>query len=364
MRVPLVMFATSVWLLAGGCTANATCAEEQVRRPASSASAWLEVTAPRDLTLLQASARVVLAGDRQAVLRPLFRAQITRFHARPGDRLQAGQPVVDVIMPDVANAAAIYRAATRRRTVQGARRDKLVGLRGEGLVTESALFEVASLAAETEQQVLVAAATLRAAGIDPADAGRFVERPTITLTSPIDGVVRELGGRLGEVVEAQGAPIAAIVGEGRPRVEARFLHEPPQGATLRFAAVDGSTWPLAPTPLARVVEADDGAVVMWFDVADERAAFPGLRGTVEASTDDRAVVQVPANALRGRGDALAVYRRRGDAVEEVPVVMLAASGAAALVRAREADALVVGDRVAEDARALERSQPARTGADR
>src|SRR5690606_22999391 len=102
--------------------------------------------------------------------------------------------------------------------LQGARRDKLAGLRGEGLVSEGSLFDVASLAAETEQQVLVAVATLRAAGIEPRDAGKYVERPTITLRSPIDGVVRELGGQLGDVVESQGPAIAAIVGEGRPRV--------------------------------------------------------------------------------------------------------------------------------------------------
>lgn len=349
-------------LLAGGCTTDTPVVEEQVRGPASSPSAWVEASAPRDLSLLQASARVVLAGDRQAVLRPLFRAQITRFHVRAGDPVRAGQAVVDVIMPEVANAAAIYRGAARRQGLHGARRDKLVGLRGEGLVAEGALFEVASLAADTEQQVLVAAATLRAAGIEPKDAGRYVERPTITLTSPIDGVVRELSGRLGEVVESQGPPIAEIVGEGRPRVEARFLQEPPAGATLRFAAVDGSTWPLVPTPVARVVEADDGAVVMWFDVADERTAFPGLRGTVETQASDPSVVQVPASALHGRGEALAVYRRRGEEVAAVPVVVLAASGATALVRAREAEALVVGDRVAEDARAYERSARAQAGA--
>lgn len=354
-----MVVAASAWMMA--CSPTATCPEEQARGPASSPSAWVEVSAPRDLSLLQATARVVLAGDRQAVLRPLFRAQITRFHARPGDRLQAGQAVVDVIMPEVANAAAIYSAASRRRTAQGARRDKLVGLRGEGLVTESALFEVTTLAAESEQQVLMAAATLRSAGIDPATAREHIKQPTITLTSPIDGVVREFNGRLGEVVESQEAPIAVIVGEGRPRVEARFLHEPPADATLRFAAVDGAVWPLVPEPVARVVEPDDGAVVMWFEVADERMAFPGLRGVVEASSDDPSLVQVPAHALRGHGDAMAVYRRRGEAVVEVPVVLLAASGAAALVRAREVEALVVGDRVAEDARAIERASGGRGG---
>lgn len=356
MRLALLVALATI---ASGCAADGTCPAEHVARdsgPASSASAWASVVAPNDLTLLQAPGRAVLAGDRAAVLQPLFRAQIVKFHVRPGDRVEAGQAVVDVVMPEVANAAAVFRGASKRRTVHGARRDKLVGLRGEGLVSEGAIFEVASLTAETDQQVLVAAATLRAAGVDPGRAGELVGRPTITLRSPIDGVVRALGGRLGEVLDGQGAPIAEIAGSGRPRIEARFLHEPPTDARLRFAAVDGSTWPLVAAPLARVVEADDGAVTLWFDVADERAAFAGLRGTVEVISEDPSVVEVPAGALRGQGEGLAVYRRRdAEEVAEVAVVLLASAGATALVRAREAGALIAGDRVADDARAYERA---------
>ncbi|MBL9101606.1 MAG: efflux RND transporter periplasmic adaptor subunit [Myxococcales bacterium] len=338
-----------------GCTEAAVCPDPRAAGPASAASGWAAVEVPNDLTLLQAPGRAILGGDREAVLQPIFRAQIVRFHVRPGDRVRAGQAVVEVIMPSVADAAAVYRGATRRRSVQGTRRDKLSRLRGEGLVSEGAIFEVASLTAESEQQVLVAAATLRAAGVDPARAGELVAQPTITIKSPIDGVVQGLGGRIGEVVEGAGAAMATIVGEGRPRVEARFLHEPPAGARLRFAAVDGTTWPLVPVPIGRVVEADDGAVTLWFDVAEERLAFAGLRGTVEVESDDPAVLQVPAGALRGQGEALVVVRRRGDEVREVAVALLASSGATALVRAREDGALIAGDRVADDARALERS---------
>lgn len=361
MRRRVLSLAATVALAGGACSPRHTCPEGQYTGPASSASAWVEVGPPRDLSLLQASARVALAGDQQAVIRPLHRAQLRRLHVRAGDRVAAGQAIVDVVMPEVANAAAIYRGATRRRMVAGARRDKLTGLRAEGLSTEGALFEVTSLAAESEQQVLMAAATLRAAGVDPARAGELVERPTITLRSPIDGVVRELGGRLGEVVDGQSEPIAVIVGEGRPRIEARFLREPPAGAALRFEAVDGSSWPLRSTPVARVVEADDGAVVMWFDVEGDPIASSGLRGAVEVVGGDASTVQVPVHALAGRGDALTVYRRRGDAIAEVPVALLSASGAAALVRAREAGALVVGDRVAEDARAHERTSRSAAG---
>lgn len=346
------------------CTANGeVCPQvEAPPRAASTGSAWVEVTAPRDVSLLQAAARVVLTGDRQAVLRPLYRAQISRFHVQAGDRVRVGQGLVDVVMPEVVAAAATYMGASRRSGAQAARRDKLTALRGEGLVAEGAVFDIASRTAETEQQVALAAATLRAAGQDPSNARELVRRPAVTLTSPIDGVVRELGGRLGEIVEGQGPPVALIVGEGRPRIEARFLHAPPPGATMRFVAVDGSVWPLRGEPVARAVEPDDGAVVMWFEVAeDERRAFAGLRGTVECFSDDPTLVQVPAGALGRDERGLLIYRQEAGGSATVPVELVMMSGASALVRARGPEPLRAGMRVAEDARAHERSQAGRAG---
>ncbi|MFY0540244.1 hypothetical protein [Nannocystis pusilla] len=150
------------------CMSEQTCPERQPNhQPASTASAWVEVTAPRDVSLLQAAARVVLPGDRQGVIRPIYRARIARFHVQAGDRVRVGQPVVDVVMPEVVVAAADYRGAQLRSATQTARRDKLGRMRDEGLVAERDVFEVATRAAEVEQQALTAAATLRAAGLDP-----------------------------------------------------------------------------------------------------------------------------------------------------------------------------------------------------
>jgi cobalt-zinc-cadmium efflux system membrane fusion protein len=115
MKNPVGVFA-ALAVFVGGCAPDTTCVEAAAPWPASSASAWAEVGAPRDVTLLQAPGRVVAAGDREAALQPIFRAQVVRFHVRPGDRVRAGQAVVDVIMPDVADAAAAYRGASRRRT--------------------------------------------------------------------------------------------------------------------------------------------------------------------------------------------------------------------------------------------------------
>ncbi len=356
----------SLGIAAVGCETptGESCPQGQVterRGAASSASAWALVTAPRDVALLQATARVVLPGANQAVIRPLFRAQIVGFRAMAGDRVKAGDAVVDVIMPEVVTAAASYRGALLRGEVQAARRDKLRGLREEGLVAEAAVFDVAAKTAETEQQALLAAAILRAAGIDPGRAKDSLRTPRVSLRSPIDGVVRELGGKLGEVVEGQGTPVAVIVGEGVPRVEARFLHAPPEGCTMRFVAVDGAVWPLDPTPVARVIEADDGASVLWFSVADERRAFAGLRGAVECVSDDPAVVQVPGGAIGRVGESLVVYRREGATVTAVPVKLLMASGASALVRAVDGEGLRAGMRVAEDASAEARAQAAEAG---
>ena len=150
--------------------------------------------------------------------------------------------------------------------------------------------------------------------------------------------------------------MAVIVGEGPPRVEARFLHAPPAGCAMRFVAVDGAVWPLNPTPVGRVVEADDGATVLWFSVADDRVAFAGLRGAVECVSDDPAIVQVPSAAVGHGAAGLVVYRQQDGVVTQVPVTLLISSGASALVRASDGEGLRAGMRVAEDARAVARSQ--------
>ena len=125
---------------------------------------------------------------------------------------------------------------------------------------------------------------------------------------------------------------------------------------MRFVAVDGAVWPLDPTPVARVIEADDGASVLWFSVADERRAFAGLRGAVECVSDDPAVVQVPSAAIDREAAGLVVYVQEDGATTPVPVTLLISSGASALVRARDGQGLRAGMRVAEDARALARTQ--------
>ena len=125
---------------------------------------------------------------------------------------------------------------------------------------------------------------------------------------------------------------------------------------MRFVAVDGAVWPLQPTPLARVVEADDGAGVLWFAAADQRVAFAGLRGAVECVGDDPAVVQVPSAAIDRAADGLVVIVQKAGAAVPVPVTLLISSGASALVRAQDGEGLRAGMRVAEDARALARTQ--------
>ncbi|MCY1008804.1 efflux RND transporter periplasmic adaptor subunit [Nannocystis pusilla] len=337
------------------CMSEQTCPERQPNhQPASTASAWVEVTAPRDVSLLQAAARVVLPGDRQGVIRPIYRARIARFHVQAGDRVRVGQPVVDVVMPEVVVAAADYRGAHAQRhpdrAARQARAHARRGPRGRARRLRGRHPRRRGRAAGPHRRRHLARRRPR-----PARSRELLHKPEVTLTSDIDGVVRELHGRLGEVVEAGALPIAVIVGEGVPRVEARFLHAPPARTTMRFHAVDGSVWALKPEPLARTVEADDGAVVMWFEAEGDRLAAPGLRGTVEAFSDEAGVVQVPAGALQRAGDDLIVHRRRDGQTAAVPVELLMASGASALVRPKDPSQLVAGDRVAEDALAHQRA---------
>jgi hypothetical protein len=224
-----------------------------------------------------------------------------------GDRVKAGDPVVDVIMPEVVAAAASYRGALLRGEVQAARRDKLRGLREEGLVGEAAVFDVASKTAETEQQALLAAATLRAAGIDPgrarpADAAGEPAQPDRRGAARARGTARGGGGGAGS---AGGGDRGGGAGAGGGEVPARAA------GGLRDALRGGRRGGVAAEPDAggagdRGGRRGERAVVR---TADERLAFAGLRGAVECVSDDPSVVQVPATAIGRVGESLVVYRR-------------------------------------------------------
>jgi membrane fusion protein, heavy metal efflux system len=348
-----VRLAAIVWITACGGepdlpgSGEAPVANEA--RPAPSRR-LVEVRAPRDASLLEAPAIVRADPSATGEVASTFRARVGRVHVRLGQTVKAGDPVVDVIVPEVLEAAATRVAVDRRLEVHRERAAELERLRAEGLVKSSRVFEQRTTIAALEAEHARAVATLRAADVDPAIAGRLLRRGALTLRSPVAGVVVVLDARPGEIREGEAAPLAVVRGVGAIRVEVRTSEPwPGGGAALVFRVAGEPELPLAPEPLVSMLDPETGTRLHWFVPDVPRPLPDGLRGSVRLVAG-REVWQVPNGAVVQDGEGahvVRVTRSNGELDDErVAVVVVAASGANALVRG----ALREGDHVAVEPR--------------
>ena len=303
---------------------------------------WSDVTRPRDLSLLEAPALVVHSPEGEARVSASHMARVVRVHVRAGDTVEAGAPIVDVVMPAVLEAAARWMSVGPRRSLRTARRGELASLEAEGLVDRARVFEQDTELRALDAQQAEALATLRAASITPQEASRSLRDGFTTLRAPIGGVVSEVMASIGEVRDATGASFATIVVPVPARIEVRFAHAIPEEAVLRFVGADGVQTALEAAPIARVIDPEDGTQRVWLAAANGAPLPTGLRGRVVVSLDDTtSVVEIDAAALVLAGGEAFVEKRTDAGVERLQVEVITASTTRALVRG----ALAPGDRL-------------------
>ncbi|HJL35838.1 MAG TPA: efflux RND transporter periplasmic adaptor subunit, partial [Polyangiaceae bacterium LLY-WYZ-15_(1-7)] len=285
-----------------------------------------------------------------------FPAHVRAVHVAPGDRVEAGAPLVEVLAPELALAVAEARGARAELAVHAERLANLRTLRGENLVRASALHEVEHAMAALRSRLGVAEARLRSAGVGPAERRELSARGALTLKSPVDGTVRAVDARLGAAVDA-GLPLVRVAAAPGPvRVEVQLPRPlPPGPATLLREGA-----PLALAPVGEPVrEPESGLWVGWFEPAEGAGLLAGERWPVEWAGAGEGLLEVPADALRAQGhDARLRRRRDGAEPADVEVDVVRVDGARALVRPRDADALREGDRVAIDPATVLSEEPA------
>ena len=313
----------------------------------ASSAGWAEVEAPHDATLLEAPATIRAQAEARAHLDVPYVATVLDVKVRVGDRVEVGDPMVEVAMPAVLGAAAVLSAADEQIGTHRRRKDRLDELQEQGLVGAADVFELerqlGALSAERRQ----ALATFEAAGIDPRRRGEVLRRGTVRLEAPVAGVVAHLHATPGAVVEP-GGRLATVLGRAPARVEVVLAEPLPSGLELTFVGSDGRRIALRSEPVATVVEPDLGRTLAWYEPADGEPQADGLRGRVVVHGELPGLVQIPRAALRLH-EGQAFVARRGataaDPPQPVPVQVLRSSGTSALVRSA---ALEVGDAVAVD----------------
>lgn len=313
----------------------------------SAKTPWVKAGNPEEVALLEAPAVVLTTPESNAGVSPPFRARVVKVHVKPGEHVRRGDPIADVVMPDVVQAAGTYAAATTRVEAYGKRAAQLESLKHEGMVRLTELLDVQTKLAEARSDQQSALAMLRVAALGPEDAQRILAGSgQVALRSPIDGVVTQVRVAIGENRDAAGEPIVRIAGEGEPRIEARAARMIPTLAHYELWLASGEKHPVKRIGTAPQVDARDGTTLVWF------APYPGTRLTqgqtgkirIRLEEELKAVV-VPARGVALAGDGAYVVRNEGGKPRKVKVEVVAASGSDALVRG----ALAIGDEVAADA---------------
>jgi multidrug efflux pump subunit AcrA (membrane-fusion protein) len=312
----------------------------------SSRTPWVKARSSEGVPLLEAPAQVLPSPEGQASVVPPFRARILKVLVRPGQQVRKGQPLVEVVMPEVSTAAGAYVAASTRVDAYGRRKAQLDALKADGLVRLADVLEAETKLAEAKAEQQSAAGQLRAAQIGPAEAADIVAgKAPVSLRSPIAGVVTAVGASVGDNREPSGEPVVRVAGEGDSRVEARFARPVDMAnAAYEFVLTGGSHYPLNLVARAPMVDPRDGTIAVWLVPAKGVTLQSGLTGRVVVTLPGAAgAAVVPARAVALEGGVAHVVVRRDGKPEKVQVDVFASSGAEALVTG-----IAAGEEVAAD----------------
>lgn len=308
---------------------------------AASSPSWVQAGAAGHADVLDGPARALAGPGASAVVTAPLRATVVRVRVRPGDAVAAGAPVVDVVMPEVLQAAGRFEGARARLDAWTTRVAQLEQLRAEGLARALDVSEAKGALAEAKADLQAARAVLLAAGLREADVGPLLSGSgAVPLRAPVAGVVVEVPVTLGAAHEPSAGPLVRLSSTGSVRVEAHFPRPPPDG-DWGFLTPAGRL-PLALVGRAPAADERDGTFAAWFEPVDGGVVAAGTLGRVSLEAAGQAgVVRVPAKAVRRVDGAPTVTVRRGGQPQVVPVDVLRCPGDECLVKG----ALAEGDEV-------------------
>ncbi|MCC6333553.1 MAG: efflux RND transporter periplasmic adaptor subunit [Myxococcales bacterium] len=312
--------------------------------PPPPASPWVRVKPAGAAAVLEGPARVLAGPGASAVVTPPLRGTVVKVRVRPGDVVAAGAPVVDVVMPEVLDAAGRFEGARARLEAWSARAEQLEKLRAEGLARALDVSEARASVAEAKADLQAARAVLLAAGLKEGDVpGLLAGSGAVPLRAPVAGVVVEVLATLGASRDPSADPLVRLASTGAIRVEAHFPRAPPDGDWSLVTPL--GRFPLSLVARAPTADERDGTFAAWFEPHDGGVVAAGTLGRVSLTGEREAgVVRVPAKAVHRVDGVPTVTVRRGGESTALPVQVLQCPGAECLVRG----ALVLDDEVAAE----------------
>ncbi len=303
----------AVALLLAGCSRPPAPAAS----PAPPVELWARVEAAADATTLDAPARVLPDPASTTVITPPLRATLVRIHARAGDAVEAGAPLVEVVMPELLEAAGRLEGARVRLEAWTSRHAQLIALRADGLARSLEVSEAFARVAEAKADLQAARAVLLGAGIREGDAATGLQRGgVLTLRAPVAGVVTRVSAVVGERREPSAGALVELASPGAVRIEARF-NQPPAPGSFEFEANDARV-PLRLLNSSPAADPKDGTFLVWFEPIGVVPLSAGRLGRVlRLGAQGGGAMRVPALALYRVAGVAQVETRRGAVTVEV-----------------------------------------------
>ena len=308
-----------------------------------------------------ASVTLVPTWSGAAVATARLSGTVAAIHVRPGERVVAGQPLVDVDSLELLELRERLRSA--EAALDGAQRllAQVEAFGREGAVTGARLRELEADQTRAERRLRVLRAQALALGVDDSAAspGR------LPVVAPISGIVVHADLALGQRVEPTDH-LVEILDESVVDVRVELLERdwhrviPGARAKLELGAIDGAETSLLLETRGGALDSDSRRATLWGTMTlasfESEAVvgstmgriFPGMRGLARVpieSLQERTLI--PAEALASDGAETYVLlefasTERGAEYRRVPVLAGERFGDEIEIRSSE---LVPGDRI-------------------
>ncbi|MDB4991459.1 MAG: hypothetical protein JWN04_6637 [Myxococcaceae bacterium] len=329
-------------LLLLSCSTDKVQSEPASEAAPSAATRWVPVQRAEGLAWLEGQARVIAAPNASAMVSAPLTARVLRVRVRPGQHVKAGEPLVEVVMPELMRAAGMLRAADIRLASFQQRHGRLLPLLGQGLARASEVADLDASIASARADRESARATLRSAGESDARAAVLVEGSgTSALRAPLKGMVVAVSAQLGQVRDPASGPLVEIVGENAVQVEARFTIDPPAGCAFEWMEV-GRRAPLvlvAVSPRAGI----DGTRLAWLHTEQgSEALVAGTLGRVRMVAPQEWMV-VPVGSLRSNSKRVSAVVRTELGNTLSPVTVVRRSQSEAVIIGLAAGTMIAAD---------------------
>lgn len=275
--------------------------------------------------LLEASAQIEAAPERQAKVGSRIEGRITAIRVNSGDRVLAGQVLAVVDSPEVGRAKADYLAALARSNVAAGTAEREKALFEKKITSERDWREAEAESIKARADKEAAENRLHALGVEDADlerlrvAGHYDS--TIAIPAPIPGLIVERKVTLGQMV-APADTLFTVMDLGEVwillDVYERNLSQVREGqeARVRVSAYPDEEFRGRVTNVGAVFEAKSRAAKARVVLANPKGALrPGMFATVtlEGTTgDERTLVVAPSEAVQRDGEDNYVFIPRGD----------------------------------------------------